>query len=75
MGSRFSSRKLSSSKQATMAEGGGEFDFTPLGAYGQEEFYKTVVKGPVELRQAVEAEVTKAGEPYLACLLGLSKDR
>ena len=46
-----------------MAESGGEFDFTPHGAYGQEEFYKTVVKGPVELKQAVE--------PYLSCLLGL----
>ena len=58
-----------------MAEGSGEIDFTLCGEYGQEEFYKTVVKGLVELRQAVEAEVTKAGEPYMACLLGLSKDR
>ena len=58
-----------------MAEGGGEFDFTPREAYGQDEFYKTVVKGPADLRQTVEAEVTKDKEPYLACLLGLSKDR
>ena len=46
-----------------------EFNFTVAKDYSYEDFKKTVVKGPVELRQVVE------GEAYLACLMGLSKDR
>ena len=61
--------------EVKMAKTGEEFNFNPTQAYGQDEFYKTVVKGPVELRMAVEAVVAKSGEPYLACLMGLTKDR
>ena len=57
------------------AEVGKEVDFSPRNVYGQQEFYKTVVKGPAELRQVVKAELTKGDEgAYLACLMGLSKD-
>lgn len=56
---------------STMAK---EFDFSPRKVYGQQEFHKTVVKGPAELRQVVEAELVKDGNPYLACLMGLTKD-
>ena len=52
-----------------------EFNFTVAKNHSYEDFKKTVVKGPVELRQVVEGEVVEGGEAYLACLMGLSKDR
>ena len=62
------------SKNNEMAAEGNEFDFTPRNVYGQEVFNKTVVRGPGDVRQVVEAELAKNGEAYLACLMGLSKD-
>ena len=58
-----------------MARGGKEFDWTRVNDFTYQDYVKTVVKGPGELRQVVEAEVVKNGEPYLACLMGLSRDR
>ena len=69
-----SAATLSSSMQATLAKMGREFDFSPRKVYGQQEFIKTVVKGPGELRKVVEAELARGGEAYLACLMGLTKD-
>ena len=57
-----------------MAKAGKEFDFSPRQVYGQQDFHKTVVKGPAELRHVVETELVKDGGAYLACLMGLSKD-
>ena len=59
-----------------MVEDEDGFDFTPTRVYTQEEFNRTVVKGPADMRQVVElAAMVKRGDPYLGCLMGMTKDR
>ena len=58
-----------------MAEEEEGFDFTPRRVYTQEEFNRTVVKGPADLRQLVESTMVKRGDPYLGCLMGMTRDR
>ena len=58
-----------------MADGGNNFDFTSRNEYGLEDFNKSLVRGAGDLRHVVESELVEGGEAYLACLLGLSRDR
>ena len=59
---------------AASARGGDTFDFTPRNVYGHQDFYKTVVKGPGDLRQVVETQLVHGNEPYMASLFGLTLD-
>ena len=65
---------LGKSEMAASARGGDTFDFTPRNVYGNQDFYKTVVKGPGDLRQVVETQLVHGNEPYMASLFGLTLD-
>ena len=51
------------------------FDFTPKAVYGNVDFKKALVDGPTGLRASAAADFTEDGEPYMASLLGLTRDR